>query len=124
MLTWKNNFPWGWDLEAENPEWNGDPDDPRATGYWTESNTPYLSESKFMDKYLYKADYVRLKNVQLTYSFPKKITERINVGGLKVYVAGSNLYTWTEFDGWDPETGAESLPPLKTYILGINLQFR
>lgn len=34
QLAWNSQYPWGWDHEMPNPEWTGDPDDPRANGYW------------------------------------------------------------------------------------------
>ncbi len=124
MLVWRNTYPYGWDTEIPNPEWEGDPDDPRATGYWVEQNTSYLSESKYMDKYLYKADFIRLKTLQLSYSFGQNFTNRLGLGSLMIYVAGANLLTITDFKGWDPETGAQSLPPLKTYTFGVNLSLK
>ena len=34
QLAWNSQYPWGWDHEIPNPQWDGDPDDPRAKGYW------------------------------------------------------------------------------------------
>ena len=54
--------------------------------------------------YLQDASYLRLKNVNLSYTLPKRITDKIWSKGLTVYVSGDNLLTFTKFEGADPET--------------------
>lgn len=54
--------------------------------------------------YLQDASYLRLKNVNLSYTLPKRITDRIWSKGMTVYVSGDNLLTFTKFEGADPET--------------------
>ncbi|MEX2232378.1 MAG: TonB-dependent receptor [Cyclobacteriaceae bacterium] len=54
--------------------------------------------------YLQDASYLRLKNVNLSYTLPKRITDKISSKGLTVYVSGDNLLTFTKFEGADPET--------------------
>lgn len=57
------------------------------------------------DFYIKNGSYLRLKNVQLAYTFPKKLCQKIQLQNLKVYVAGTNLLTITSYDGLDPEIG-------------------
>ncbi len=52
---------------------------------------------------VYNASYIRLKNVTLSYNAPRAITETLNVAGLRVFVSGVNLYTWTAWPFYDPE---------------------
>lgn len=50
--------------------------------------------------------FLRLKTVQLGYSFPKKLIG--NIKSLQVYAAGQNLYTWTKYSGLDPEVSVRN----------------
>jgi len=54
-------------------------------------------------RYLYDASYLRVRQVQLGYSLPKSITDRMHIDRLRVFVTGLNLLTWTKYPGWDPE---------------------
>ena len=64
---------------------------------------PFNPDLNNTTQWLYKADYVRLRTLQLGYTLPKSITEKIHVSRLRVYVTGTNLLTFTDFPGWDPE---------------------
>jgi len=128
-LVWDSQYQWGWDIDKANPEWDGDPDDPRATGYWTntgdgEPTGVYNNESGSYSKYLYRGDYIRLRTVQLGYTFPSGLVQRVGINKLRLYITLSNLWLWTlEYEGWDPESGGGQLPIPRTYSFGINLTF-
>lgn len=128
-LRWDSKYDWGWDINKVNPEWTGDPNDPRAKGYWTnsadgEAQGIYNNESSNYSKYLYKGDYIRLKTIQLGYTLPSSFTSRMKIKNLRIFVTGSNLWTFTrEYKGWDPETGGGQLPLLQVYNAGLNLKF-
>jgi TonB-linked SusC/RagA family outer membrane protein len=65
------------------------------------------------------ASFIRLKNIQLTYTIPLKESVFKNV---RVYFQGQNLLTFTQYFGVDPEfTVVGFLPPLKTYSFGVQL---
>ena len=68
--------------------------------------------------------YVRLRNVTLGYTLPPDLLSRFGARNMRVYVSGQNLYTWTSFQGYDPE-GATGLnmPNYQTFLLGIDLGF-
>ncbi|MGB3776315.1 MAG: hypothetical protein WA951_13745, partial [Leeuwenhoekiella sp.] len=76
------------------------------------------------------ASYMRLKNVTLSYQVP---TENMFFSSLRLYVAGDNIATWTDFEGYDPEasvTGGSvvarsynSYPLARVYRLGLDLKF-
>lgn len=51
----------------------------------------------------FKTDYIRLKTVSLSYNLPASITESLNLRGIRLYVVGNNLYTWTSWPVLDPE---------------------
>ncbi|MBE8720718.1 SusC/RagA family TonB-linked outer membrane protein [Sphingobacterium pedocola] len=73
------------------------------------------------------AAYLRLKNIQLGYTFPHKWTERISLNRLRVYTSVQNALTLTDMKGgWDPETsdgGGRIYPVNRTYSVGLNLNF-
>ncbi|SDX10451.1 TonB-linked outer membrane protein, SusC/RagA family [Lutibacter oricola] len=57
------------------------------------------------DYYMEDGDYVRLRNITLGYSLPKKVLEKLSLSKLRLYVAGQNLITITDYTGYDPEVG-------------------
>ncbi|GHT01139.1 SusC/RagA family TonB-linked outer membrane protein [Bacteroidia bacterium] len=71
--------------------------------------------------------FVRLQDVTLSYTLPKSLLQKAGIGLAKVYVTGNNLYTWTDWDGWDPETGTgldpTAYPVLRSFSVGLNLEF-
>jgi len=76
------------------------------------------------------ASFLRIKNVQLGYTIPQAITERVGISNVRIYVSGQNLYTFNSFyKGWDPEneidTGdSPSYYPINSiYSFGFNLKF-
>lgn len=107
--------------------------DPAILNYWRPDNTnttiPRLkkgdpaSNNRFSDYYVEDADYLRLANIQLGYTLPKKVYLATNgiLNYARIYVGASNLFTITKFDGLDPEN--ESSPaPLIVYC-GLSLRF-
>jgi TonB-linked SusC/RagA family outer membrane protein len=48
--------------------------------------------------------FVRLQDVSLSYGLSRKILEKIKAQAINIYVSGKNLATWTDWEGWDPES--------------------
>ncbi|EHQ28728.1 TonB-dependent receptor plug [Mucilaginibacter paludis DSM 18603] len=76
------------------------------------------------------ATYLRLKNLQLGYSFSDKVVKRLHIGRLRVFAGGQNLFSWNHFyKGWDPEmyqaTGDSPnfYPITSVYTFGANVKF-
>lgn len=101
--------------------------DPRVT-------TGATRNTIFSDYYVENGSFVRLKNVQLGYTFSKSLVERVKVKGLRVYVAANNLITITKYRGFDPEIGSAGgalasgvdygfYPQARTIMGGISLKF-
>jgi TonB-linked SusC/RagA family outer membrane protein len=72
--------------------------------------------------------FIRLKNLQLGYSLPKRVTDRLKISDLRIYLTGENLWTITKYRGIDPEkaltgTGDENdiYPIPRTIGFGFNL---
>ncbi|WP_290790898.1 SusC/RagA family TonB-linked outer membrane protein [Flavihumibacter sp. UBA7668] len=78
--------------------------------------------------YMNDLSYLRLKNLYLSYTIPKKIADRISSKGLTLYVSGDNLITFTNFEGADPERGIDNtrfatFPQVKILTAGANIKF-
>jgi hypothetical protein len=59
------------------------------------------------DRFLEKGDYIRMRNITFSYTFPSELLDKIPFNSLRLYVQGQNLLTFTEFYG-DPEVGISS----------------
>lgn len=80
------------------------------------------------DRYLEDASFLRLRNVSLSYDLDAKTLAKSKfISGLRVYLQGTNLFTWTKWRGFDPEsnqnTGFFDYPVPKTFTLGVDLTF-
>ncbi|MEN8858334.1 MAG: SusC/RagA family TonB-linked outer membrane protein [Flavobacteriaceae bacterium] len=80
------------------------------------------------DRYLEDASFLRLRNVSLSYSLDSETLAKTKfLSGLRVYVQGTNLITWTKWRGFDPEsnnaTGFFDYPVPRTFTLGFDLTF-
>ncbi|SKB59625.1 TonB-linked outer membrane protein, SusC/RagA family [Parapedobacter luteus] len=74
------------------------------------------------DAVISDASFIRCRNVSLAYSFPATLTQRAGISGLRLMVQGQNLFTVTGYKGADPENqDLYVLPPLKTFVLGIEI---
>ncbi|GGG81223.1 SusC/RagA family TonB-linked outer membrane protein [Parapedobacter pyrenivorans] len=69
--------------------------------------------------------FLRLKQVEMGYSLPQRLAERMYMKNLRLYVSGSNLFLISGFKLWDVEMGGNGLgyPLQRVYNLGINLTF-
>lgn len=103
-----------------------------AWNYWTPSNTSarysglYYSTPNSVYQYQQRS-FVRLQNISFSYVFDKNFTKKLGILNLKAYVSGQNLFTWTKWDGWDPETGEgltmSGSPVLKSFTAGLDISF-
>lgn len=70
------------------------------------------------------ASFIRLKNLELSYSLSQNILDRIKLKRLMVFARGQNLLTFTKYNGLDPETQSiMTLPTLRTISFGISATF-
>lgn len=86
------------------------------------------SSTALSDRWLEKGDYVRIKDITLSYSLPQKALEKIHLKGLRFYVSGLNLYCFNDVNFWDPEmgvtgAGAGVYPLTKSFVGGIEISF-
>lgn len=110
-----------------------------ATNSWTPQNPgaklPLLTTAtnatqNFIPstQWLYNCAYLRLKNIQLTYSLPQKLIAPLHATALQLYISAQNLWTLSGFKLWDPEitstrTNLYEYPNLKTFSFGLNFTF-
>ncbi|HET7898114.1 MAG TPA: SusC/RagA family protein, partial [Flavisolibacter sp.] len=91
---------------------------PRPNANISGASTLYWSTIGYVD-----GSYFRIRNLSLGYTFPSFKNSFVN--SLRLYVNGTNLFTWTKSDRlneYDPERGGgESAPMLKTVVFGVNL---
>jgi len=69
---------------------------------------------------------LRVKNLQVGYSFPTALISRIGLQDARLYLSGENMFTFSSYwEGWDPEinTAGAYYPILATYTLGLNIRF-
>lgn len=87
------------------------------------------------DRFLEDASFIRLKNINLTYSLPQSLLSNNFIEYVSIYVQGTNLVTFTEYTGQDPEVSAFgssallggydelTMPQSKSYSIGLNIGF-
>lgn len=84
-------------------------------------NKNNFRESTF---WLRNGQYIRLKTLDIGYTLPKQLTNRIKTNSIRLFFVGSNLLTWSKFKLWDPElatTHGEDYPLPKSFTFGINV---
>jgi len=132
---------WGQMIDNEllgrfNP--SGDGNGPAFIEYWTPENPTNdfprpRRDYKLSDYYGYQTltfingSYLKLKTITLGYSLPKRLTSKIYINKMRVYVTGSNLFTFTKshlLKNYDPENrGSEKFPMSRQIIFGVNVDF-
>ena len=90
-------------------------------------NTSF-NQSTFSTYWMEDASYMRLKNIQLGYTFPEKWMKKARIDKLRLYLSADNLFTVSKFFyAYDPETPVSSggyYPQVKTFVIGLNLTFK
>ncbi len=74
--------------------------------------------------WLRNGSYLRLKTVDVGYTLPKQLVNRLHCNNIRVFVVGTNLVTWSKFKLWDPEMASprgEDYPLTKSITLGLNI---
>ncbi|WP_430973130.1 SusC/RagA family TonB-linked outer membrane protein [Sunxiuqinia rutila] len=124
------------DIPAMNrPSWILD----RWTGEGTSNSIPRMTNQnnnrnwRSSDLYIKNGSYARLKNVQLGYSLPTELLHKASISRLRVFVSAENLFTITDYDGFDPEVASGGYttigidrgiyPQSRTINIGANITF-
>lgn len=94
---------------------------PRAITNTSSGYNPYYAWDT--DFAIQNTSYLRLATLSLSYNLPRKWMQAIRFDNIRVYVAGSNLFTATKYKGFDPETGDYGYPATRSFTFGLNLTF-
>jgi TonB-linked SusC/RagA family outer membrane protein len=133
--------------------------DPRVLNYWTPDNqdtdVPGLIDGAYreaqaleskmfvagngrggeMSKWVEDASFIKLKVITLAYNFNRTILDKIGFNQIRVYFTGTNLWTITDYTGYDPEVAnftesdatigvdLSAYPPARTYTFGLEMTF-
>ena len=118
---------------VNKPSWYLD----RWTGEGTTNTAPRVSigpssNTVFSDFYVEDGSFVRLQNAQLGYTFSNDSGDS-KLKSFRIYLSGSNLFTLTKYNGYDPTAGTGApigggidqgfYPSARTYLLGVNVKF-
>lgn len=100
--------------------------------YWTVGGTATIPQPRWgttIDecsdgtRYLYDGSYLRLKNVELSYTLPTKWVKKVGIGNCRIYLNGNNLYMWTKMPD-DCERGSSGdgvYPTMRRFNLGLDI---
>lgn len=109
----------------------------RWTGEGTSNRMPRVTDTninwQFSDLYLQDGDYLRISNITLGYDFAK-LFNRKYISQFRLYASVQNAFTFTKYDGMDPEIGYGTdgwvsgvdlgyYPRPRTFLFGVNLKF-
>ena len=108
-----------------------------ADDHWTEqSQNPYALWPRFSDVplsnnmqtstwWMRDGSYLRLKSAEVGYSLPDKLSNKLKLTSLRIYMSGTNLLLFSKFKLWDVELGGNGLnyPLQRVFNFGINLSF-
>ncbi|MDR2272500.1 MAG: TonB-dependent receptor [Sphingobacterium sp.] len=97
---------------------------PRLVQYSASSSQNYADNSFWLQD----ASFLRVKNIQVGYSLSSSVLSRLKVAGLRVYVDAQNAFTFTKFEGLDPErnltnSSPAQYPNVRIITAGLNLKF-
>ena len=150
-------FVWGHDIFNGGRQWQADGFswfDNQTLDFYNDHWTPENRNAKFpqprffdgngygqSSMLVFDGSYIRLKDVTLGYTLPRNFVQRANFESVRLFVRAYNLFTWTEYPGWDPEadfvgTGTSNqafnvrigydfytAPQPRTITFGLNLSF-
>ena len=109
----------------------GDPYAARMSGSTKTNESNY----RFSNRYVEDGSFLRIQSISLGYTFPRRWTQYLRLQNLKVYCNLQNVYTFTKYDGMDPEIGSANQDALLTgfdnyrypspriYTFGMNVTF-
>ena len=101
---------------------------------WNISTNNKTAISDHSSYYIEDGSYLRLSTITLGYTLPKNIVQRAKISNARIYCTLNNIYTFTDYTGYDPEVSAtssaltpgidnSSYPRSKSWVIGVNLTF-
>ncbi len=120
------HYKYRWQPDLDNPDVNINPD-AQLPAILADGSGANPNNKKVSDFWLQDATYLRLRDLNISYSIPSDLTQKVGIHNVSLYVAGSNLFTVSKLGIYkgsvDPEntTTQKFYPPMKTVSFGINL---
>lgn len=130
IRNYERQQPYANQLDYWLDRWTG----PESSNEIPRVTTGATRNTEFSDFFVEDGSFVRLRNLQLGYTIPKRWTEKAKISSLRVYVAANNLVTLTGYQGFDPDIGAAGgtlsagvdygfYPQARIFMGGVNLKF-
>lgn len=104
-----------------------------ADGRWYEGRTSPATFPRLLindnrntqpsDFYVQEMSFLRIRNIQLGYTFPESIQNKLRTSRLRIYTTLENFFTFTNYSGLDPEVEGIQYPVMKQVVFGVNLSF-
>ena len=122
-------------INWETGELVNDPDQLKAMNAGKTLWNPAIGNAVFSDWAVEDGSFLRLQTVTVGYTLPEKITQKVHIRKLRVYVTGTNLFCLTKYSGYDPEVDTRRSTPLTPgvdysaypksigFVAGLNLTF-
>lgn len=109
----------------------------RWTGEGTSNSVPRLTNDAtnnklFSDFFVEDASFLRMQNIQIGYNLSQETLEKIGISKLRVYTTVNNVFTLTEYSGFDPTVNGGAIgagidggtyPSARQFLLGLNVEF-
>ncbi|HUX58576.1 MAG TPA: TonB-dependent receptor [Bacteroidales bacterium] len=114
-VAWRSDDVLRINASAVRPYWTPDNGIDDATGVY---NSPAVSSGIYQSR-----SFVRLQDVSLTYKFGPELLNTLGIEACQFYIAAKNPYTWTKWEGWDPEIGVSNSPLMRNITAGFRLTF-
>ena len=126
---------------AAGESWMNDVTNVRVSNSGTKTPRPTIADpndnDRLSDRYVEDGSYIRIKNITLGYTLPKSLLQKVHIENVRVYCNIQNLYTFTKYQGYDPEVGASTqdsqgltfgvdngrYPSPMTCSVGLNITF-
>jgi len=129
IRNYERSQPYANQMAYNLERWTG----PGSTNEYPRLTTGATRNNIFSDFYVEDGSFVRLRNIQLGYTLPSNITDAIKAESVRFYIAANNLFTLTEYQGYDPDVGSPGplsggvdngrYPQPRVIMAGVNLKF-
>ena len=109
-------------------------DNPSNTMPRAEASDPN-NNRRISTRYIEDGSFIRLKNITIGYTLPRSVLGRFRLNTLRIYASSQNVFTWTNYSGYDPEIGSFNQNPLisgvdngrypisRSFTFGLNMNF-
>lgn len=98
----------------------------QAPGDITDIPSSFSDFNEYTTRFVEKGDFIRFRNIMISYTLPRTLLGKWRMNNLRVFAQGQNLFTWSEFKGYDPEMFTGTLtgavyPALRAITIGASI---